>query len=86
MTPGSLEVGERADLRVLGRHGEHELVGREHHRLLELALRGERVGQLRVRGGEHVDRHALADLRGELVRAGELEPHVGVGEVRRAAR
>ena len=46
------------------------------------ALRRERVGELRVRRGVDVGLDALADLRRELVGAGEREAHRGAVEAR----
>ena len=50
-------------------------------RLLDEALLEELVGELRVRGGEDVGLGARADLRGELVGAGERELDVGAVEL-----
>ena len=64
-------------------HGDHEPVRGERDRLLDEALGVELVRELRVGGGEHVRPRALADLRGQLVRAREAEAHVRVVEGRR---
>ena len=50
-------------------------------RLAEQALRAQRLGQLGVGGGEQVRLDAAADLRGQLVGAGERQAHLRAGEV-----
>ena len=75
------QVVERRDLAAVGRDREDELVRGEAHRPLDEALLEELVGQLRVGGGEHVGLDALPDLRRELVRAGERQPHVAALEL-----
>jgi hypothetical protein len=66
---------------AVGRHGEHQFVGREDDRLLDQAGRIELVRQLGVGRGEHIGLDALADLGGELIRARERRAHLGRLEV-----